>query len=124
LNKAHYRAILTCFTVPLFTERSIFSNAKKEPFGSFLLEMSMKLFVGSGTLGLVTEVSRPDGRLEAGASGVATSFGVVDIRSGFAQAGNTVVVAINVGKLPIGADHHESAFVVTCVDACLEGVVA
>jgi hypothetical protein len=97
---------------------------KKGTLRFLSLEKSMKLFVGSGTLGLVTEVSRPDGRLEAGASGVATSFGVVDIRSGFAQAGNTVVIAIGVEKLAVSADHHESAFVITCVDAGLQGIVA
>ena len=83
----------------------------------------MKLFVGSGTLGLSAAVSSPVGLLEAGTSGVATSVGV-DVAKIFAIASDSVVVAIGVDKLAVCADHHESAFVITCVDAGLEGIVA
>ena len=108
--------------MPFLTERSIFSNAKKEPCGSFLLVLALKLFVGSGALGLSAAVPRPVGLLEAGTSGVTTSLGVVSCY--FAIASDSVSFLLFVDKFTVSADHHESAFVITCVDAGLQGVVA
>ena len=82
----------------------------------------MKLFVGSGTLGLSATVPRPVGLLEAGTSGVTTSLGVVSCY--FAIASDSVSFLLFVDKFTVSADHHESAFVITCVDAGLQGVVA
>ena len=95
---------------------------KKEPCGSFLLVLALKLFVGSGALGLSAAVPRPVGLLEAGTSGVTTSLGVVSCY--FAIASDSVSFLLFVDKFSVSADHHESAFVITCVDAGLQGVVA
>ena len=98
------------------------SICKKEPCGSFLPEMSMKLIVVFVARGLSAAVSRPVGLLKAGASGVATSVGVASCF--FAFASNTIVVAISVDKFAASADHHKSLTMVNIVDAGLEGVVA
>lgn len=97
-------------------------ECKKGTLRFLSLEKSMKLFVGSGTLGLSAAISSPVGLLEAGTSGVTTSSGVA-FRY-FAIASDSVVIAIGVEKLAVSADHHESAFVITCVDAGLQGIVA
>ena len=99
------------------------SICKKEPCGSFLLVLALKLFVGSGALGLSAAVPRPVGLLEAGTSGVATSVGV-DVAKIFAIASDSVSFLLFVDKFTVSADHHESPSVISLVNAGLQGVVA
>lgn len=64
----------------------------------------------------------PVGLLEAGASGVAASVGIVG--SYFAITSDAVSIAVVIDKFAVGADNHESARVVILVNASLQGVVA
>ena len=64
----------------------------------------------------------PVGLLEAGASGVAASVGIVG--SYFAITSDAVSIAVVIDKFAVGADNHESARVVILVNTSLQGVVA
>ena len=88
--------------------------------------MSMKLIVVFVARGLFAIGRCPVGLLETCSSGVTTSPGVVSCY--FAIASDSVSIGFftinSVNKASVSADHHESAFVITCVDAGLQGVVA